>query len=273
MLSDQNWKAKWICIGGGTSGFGLSLAEEFALRGAKVAIVGRDEERGRAALEKLRQSASEETCFFAVDLANEKVVEDSRWHQWLEEVDISVAVAAAGRSDRGYLASIRSDEFDGLWRANVLSSFNFSRACLGSLRRAGGTLVHVASLAGVVAAPGLAAYPTVKHALVGMSRQWRLELADDGIHVLTFMPGPIQRAESDQGRYDQLVASRQLPDDLKQPAGSKHVRLLDPVKLRQRLIQAIERGERELVIPSKARWLAGLGNLFPSLFAKFLSKR
>ncbi len=272
MLTNEPWKNEWVCLGGGTSGFGLALAGEFALKGAKVAILGRSVERGEQAVEQLKNSGGSEVLFFKVDLADPAGIENSAWTDWLKTVKLKAAIAAAGESDRGYLASIPSEEITRLWRINVVSSLLFSQACLPSLKQSRGTLVHIASLAGIVASPGLGGYPTVKHALVGMSRQMRLEVARDGVRVLTVCPGPIQRSKEQEGRYDALIAKRNLPDELKQAAGSSMVKAIAPAELARRTITAIERGELELVIPGKAKWLAGLGNLFPSLFSRFLTK-
>lgn len=270
MSTNGPWKNEWVCIGGGTSGFGLTLAGEFALKGAKVAILGRDLERGRQAVEQLKHSHGAEVRFFNVDLTEPSSIEASEWPTWTETVHLKAAIAAAGESDRGYVSGLTSDELTRLWKINVITALLFSRTCLPSLQRSGGTLVHIASLAGIVASPGLGGYPTVKHALVGLSRQMRLEVARDGVRVLTVCPGPIQRSQEQEGRYDALVAKRNLPEELKQAAGSSLVKMLEPVQLARRTILAIERQELELVLPGKVKLLAGLGNVFPSLFARFL---
>jgi uncharacterized protein len=263
------WKDRWVCIGGGTSGFGLSLAKEFALRGAKVAILGRNRQQGDEAVNQLQKLSRTEICFFSVDLADTSSVANSEWNTWVNSKNLALAIAAAGLSDRGYLASITDDELNQLWRSNVLTALHFSQICLPRLKEESGTLVHIGSLAGLLAKPGLGGYAVVKHALTAMSRQFRFEWAKHGIHVLLVSPGPIQRDDQDQ-RYDKLVQAKQLPDELRKPGGGANLKPIEPVWLCRRIIQAIERREQELVVPSKARWLAGLGNLFPSWFDRFL---
>ena len=273
MAIRSTWKDRWVCVGGGTAGFGLQLAEEFARRGANVAIVGRDRNRGQAALEKLKSTGSGKMIFFSADLADEKAVEHSDWKLWLDDAKLDVAVAAAGKSDRGFLMQLSTAELDVLLRTNLYSSFCFSKATEMPLQRGTGTLVHIASLAGIVASPGMGGYSIAKHAVVAMSRQLRLELADKKIRVLLVCLGPIQRQPSDEGRYDDLVSSRDLPDSLKKPAGGANLKPLDPSMLCDRIIAAIESGKKELVLPSKVRWLASLSNLWPGLLDFFLKKR
>lgn len=272
MASRSTWKDRWVCIGGGTAGFGLLLAQEFARRGANVAIVGRDAQRGDAAVETLRTIGNGTFKLFSVDLANESAVECSEWKTWLHDFDLDVAIAAAGKSDRGFLMQLSSEDLESLLRTNLYSSFIFSKATQVSLKRRAGTLVHIASLSGIVAAPGMGGYSIAKHGLVAMSRQLRLELAEDGIRVLLVCPGPIQRAPAECGRYDELVQSRNLPESLKKPGGGANLKAVDPAWLCDRIITAIETQMKELILPSKVRWLASLGGLWPGIFDYVLKK-
>ncbi len=273
MASRSTSKDRWVCIGGGTAGFGLQLAQEFARRGANVAIIGRDPNRGEAAIESLRTIGKGAFRLFCVDLANEKAVECSEWKAWLHDIDLDVAIAAVGKSDRGFLTQLSSADLESLLRINLYSSFVFSKATQESLKRGMGTLVHIASLAGIVAAPGMGGYSIAKHALVAMSRQWRLELAEHAIRVLLVCPGPIQRELGDLGRYDELVEDRNLPESLKKPGGGANLKAIDPAWLCDRIIKAIDSKKKELIVPSKVRWLASLGELWPGILDYMLKKQ
>lgn len=264
------WRHKTVCIAGGTAGLGYTMAMEFALRGAKVVILGRNEKRGKEAESKLRAETQAEIQFFSVDFAEVNATRDSIWfREWLVSAKLDVAISAIGRSDRGYLADVTRSEFDEQYLTNVWTSLVFSQACREQLLRQHGTLVHIASLAGIIAAPGMGAYSISKHGVVAMSRQLRVEWQRDGISVLLVAPGPIKRSDSGH-RYDALVEAKGLSSDLGKPGGGANLKAIDPQWLSQRVIRAIERHERELVIPSKARLLAALGNFFPSLFDWYL---
>ncbi len=274
MATSSEWKDRWVCIGGGTAGFGLVLARQFARRGANVAILGRDQSRAESAAVELRTLSKGEIVAFSVDLADVDSIQTSKWREWLAETNLSVAIAAAGKSDRGYLMQLSINELEQLLRMNVYSSFNFSKATHDALRRDSGTLVHIASLAGIVAAAGMGGYSIAKHAVVAMSRQLRLELKSLGIRVLLVCPGPIQHKElSTNGRYDDLVHERELPASLKKPAGGASLKILDSEQLAVQIIAAIQQGKKELVLPSKVRWLASLGVLWPWFFDYMLKIR
>jgi uncharacterized protein len=273
MAAKSSWNARWVCIGGGTAGFGFQLAQAFARRGANVAVVGRDLERGDIAVEALRKLGSGTFRCFGVDLADEQAIEVSEWKAWLQTVKLDVAIAAAGKSDRGYIDQLSLADLESMMRTNLYSSFGFSKTTEESLKQGKGTLVHIASLAGIVAAPGMGGYSIAKHALVAMSRQLRIELAEAHVRVLLVCPGPIRREPTESGRYDDLVKERSLPESLKQPAGGAKLKAIEPVWLCDRIIASIERNKKELIVPFKAQWLASLGGLWPGLLDYTLGKR
>ena len=290
MTKVDQWRGRWTCIGGGSAGLGFVLARHLVRQGANVAIVGRDPIRLKEARENLKSIASAagtngKIDAFSIDLSTSQdlssseassysIQEWTRWREWLSDNRLDLAIAAAGMSDRGYLIQLTTADLQSLWEANVLTAFNFSQLCRESLARGNGSLVHIASLAGIVAAPGMGAYSLAKHALVALSRQLRLELAPDGIRVLLVCPGPIANLEHQgnlehAGRYDNLVVKRQLPDELKKPAGGKKVRSVDAEWIAEKILRAARDGSKELVVPSKVKLLVALGSLFPS-FSDFL---
>lgn len=273
-------------MGGGSAGLGLVLARHLVRQGANVAIVGRDRGRLASAVEDLKALATQystkgKIVSFSVDLANSQSPQandspgDSngdlaRWMDWLDEVSLDLAVAAAGKSDRGYLSQLTIGDLRAIFEANVSTSFAFGQHCSESLSRGKGTLVHISSLAGIVAATGMGAYSIAKHGVVALSRQLRLELASKGIRVLLVCPGPVANVEH-QGRYDELVKQRELSAELAKPAAGNKVRSIDADLLAEKILLAVEAGTKELVIPGKVRWLAALGILFPS-FADYMLK-
>ncbi|MDZ4853035.1 MAG: SDR family NAD(P)-dependent oxidoreductase [Pirellulaceae bacterium] len=265
MAIDSTWKDRWVCIGGGTSGLGLVLAQQFTQRGANVAIIGRDHARAALAADKLRKLGTGTILAFCVDLSDEQAIRTSEWMQWLSKARLDVAIAAAGKSDRGFVTQLTQTDLEELFRINLFSSFNFSKVTEDALARGHGSLVHIASLAGIVAKPGMGGYSMVKHAVVAMSRQLRTELVDKGIHVLLVCPGPVQRDSSTIGRYDELVEERQLPESLKKPAGGTNLKAIAPQLLAEKIVAAIEQKKKELILPAKARWLAGLSAIWPGI--------
>ncbi len=290
MKDIKQWQGRWACVGGGSAGLGLVLARHLVRQGANVAIVGRDRARLAAAVEDLKALATQcsttgKIVSFSVDLASSQNADErsqpidsshasfdyKQWIEWLSTVQLDLAIAAAGKSDRGYLGQISLDDLRSIFEANVSTSFTFSQHCMESLSRGNGTLVHIGSLAGIVAAPGMGAYSIAKHAVVALSRQLRLELAPKGVHVLLVCPGPVTNAEH-VWRYDELVKKRELPPEFSKPAGGNKVRSIDADLLAGKILKAVEAGTKEFVIPGKVRWLVALGMIFPS-FADYMLRK
>jgi len=117
-------------------------------------------------------------------------------------------------------------------------------------------------LASKSAARFLGGYPATKFAVAAYSQQLRLELAEDGVHVLLVCPGPIARPDAG-ARYDDVA--HDLPAAARQPGGGVKVRGLDPDDLARRILHACQRRSPELVVPARARWLFAIQQLWPRL--------
>ena len=72
---------------------------------------------------------------------------------------------------------------------NVRGAFLVTRAATPLLRESRGWIVNVASIAGTIAAPGLAAYGASKAALISLTRSLNAELGEDGIRACALCPG------------------------------------------------------------------------------------
>ena len=85
------------------------------------------------------------------------------------------------------------DVFARVLAVNVLGSFHVAKHALKAMRT-GGSLVLNSSVVGLTSDPGIAAYATSKHALVGLMRTAAKEVAPRGIRVNTIHPGPVDNA-------------------------------------------------------------------------------
>jgi NAD(P)-dependent dehydrogenase (short-subunit alcohol dehydrogenase family) len=76
---------------------------------------------------------------------------------------------------------------------NVLGPFHVAKHALRAMRP-GGSLILNSSVVGLTSDPGIAAYATSKHALVGLMRTAAKEVAGRGIRVNSIHPGPVDNA-------------------------------------------------------------------------------
>jgi len=85
------------------------------------------------------------------------------------------------------------DVFDRVLAVNVKGPFLVAKHALAAMRD-GGSLIINSSVVGLTADPGIVAYATSKHALVGLMRTAAKEVAARGIRVNTLHPGPVDNA-------------------------------------------------------------------------------
>jgi short-subunit dehydrogenase len=231
-------------------------------RGARVAIVA----RGKDALEKAAAALREkggDVLTIAADVTNHDGVRHVAEAVQTAFGGLDLLCHCAGKSMRGDAVSTTVAEYRDLWETNFLSAVECIQAFAEPLAESRGHIVLVGSLASKVAPRYLGAYPTSKFPLAALAQQLRLELADDGIHVLLVCPGPIARDEENErlGRY--VSRPVEIPAAAHQPAGGAKVRAVDPKWLAERILRACERRQPELVVPARARLLFAISQLSP----------
>lgn len=273
MANSSMWKDRWAIVGGGTSGLGLELVRALASQGAHVAMIGRNRERLDMAVQTATNAGAASAIGFSVDLNCPEQFDDwAVFRDWLRDNDVDLLINATGRSDRGPLEMLNSQEILELFHDNVLSTWNLIKLALDSIKRSSGVIVNIGSLAGLIATPNMGGYAITKSALTAMTRQLRFELERYGVGVMLVCPGPIRREDSGH-RYAGLSKSRGLDDpSLSAPAAGAQLKLIDPVHLSHQILNAAHQRRLEIVIPSKAKWLAGLMPIWPWLGGRILQR-
>jgi uncharacterized protein len=260
----SDWRGKRAVITGGSAGLGRALAGELADRGARVAIVARGQDALNTTADELRGKGGE-VLTVAADVTNRDGVQHLADAVQRAFGGVDLFCHCAGRSMRGTALGTPVAEYRDLWETNFLSAVECIQALAESLSQNHGHIVLIGSLASKVAPRYLGAYPTSKFPLAALAQQLRLELVDQGIHVLLVCPGPITREDEnkDLGRY--VDRSVDIPAAAHQPGGGAKVGTIDPQWLARRILHACDDRRAELVVPSRARWLFAISQLSPSL--------
>jgi NAD(P)-dependent dehydrogenase (short-subunit alcohol dehydrogenase family) len=181
---------KVALVTGGGSGLGRATAVAFAEGGASVLVADIDDLGGQETVD-LVGAAGAEALFVRTDVTNPAEVTAMVAATVAAFGRLDYAVNNAGTTGKGGLtADYDMDDWHRTIRLNLDSVFY----CLHSeipvmLSQGGGSIVNVASGAGLVGFAGLPAYVASKHGVVGLTRASALEYAAQGIRIKCICPG------------------------------------------------------------------------------------
>lgn len=179
-----------VVVSGASSGIGRATALLLSQRGARVALLGRDEARLRAAHAEL---SGEGHVWRAVDLAGEFDAAGLIGGLVTEVGPLSGLVCAAGIQIVRPLRVMSREDVRQTLRVNVESALELVQQFRVKTHRApNASVVMVSSVMGTVGQPGQSAYCASKSAVNGLVRSLSLELAREGLRINSVAPGMVE---------------------------------------------------------------------------------
>jgi short-subunit dehydrogenase len=195
-----------VLVTGASSGIGMGLAEEFARRGAALAISGRDRDRLTATAEACRAHGATVHELVA-DLGDPAAVDGLAADALAALGGVDILVNNAGIPKRRHTRELDAGTVDTVMQVNFLGPIRLTLALLPQMiERGGGRMINVSSVAATLSSPGESAYDASKAALSVFSEAMAIDLWDDGIKVLVVYPGVVDTPLFTQPDNDPFTA-------------------------------------------------------------------
>ncbi len=240
---------KVVLITGASEGLGAACAEAFRERDAKLVLTARSED-------KLKQVGRDDALVVAGDITlpeTRQRVCDAALERF-GAIDILINNAGAGLYAPAW--NTPPDQMRALFELNLIAPVEMVRLVTPGMRaRRSGAIVNVSSIAGKVTLPWLPLYSASKAALGAVTDALRMELAEDGIHVMGVYPGYVVT-----GFRDHTIAGKP-PRGVEESSTFR----VGAAECAAEIVRGLERDARSLVVPRVGWLLAAAKRLLPGV--------
>ncbi|QRE76630.1 SDR family oxidoreductase [Methylobacterium aquaticum] len=244
-----------IVITGGSSGIGLATARMAARAGARVVLASRNAEALATIQEEIEAAGGQATHVVAdvgrrqdvQAIADKAVQRFGGFDTWVNDAGISIY---------GRLEEVSDEDHDRLFQTNFWGVVYGSLVAAPYLRRRGGAIVNLGSIASDLAIPLQGMYSASKHAIRGFTDALRMELDQDRapVSVTLIKPAAIDTPFPQHAR-NYLDREPKLPPPVYHPDEVAHA-----------ILHAAVHPQREIIVGGGGRAMTGLKKLAPGAF-------
>jgi hypothetical protein len=237
-------------VTGASSGIGYELTNCFAADGTDVVLVARREQRLEEIAADLEAQYDITATVIAMDLATPEGPRDLFADLESRDVAIETLVNNAGFGSYGRFDETDLDTELSMIDLNVKAVTSLTKLFVGPMvERGRGTVLNVASMAGIAPTPTQAVYSSTKAYILSFSEAIAHELAPEGITVTAVCPGPVDTAFFDQGDLDE--------------AGIDDDSFNEPESVARAAYDGMQNGKRVVIPSTKMKALAQLKRALP----------
>ena len=189
-MTEGSFSGKVAIVTGGARGIGFAVAKMLAGGGADIAIWDVLEEAAKESAKEI-QGLGVKAIALKVDVTSAAEVEKAAGETVKALDGVSILVNNAGITRDGMFLRMDESDWDLVLAINLKGAFLCTKAVARKMRKTGGSIVNMASVAGITGNAGQANYSASKAGLMGLTKTCARELARYGIRVNAVAPGYI----------------------------------------------------------------------------------
>jgi NAD(P)-dependent dehydrogenase (short-subunit alcohol dehydrogenase family) len=210
-------EGKVALVTGAAGGIGRGIALKFAREGAQVGVLDLNEEQCQVVVDEIVRDGGQAQALEA------NITDESQVKTVVQTLrdrlgPVTVLVNNAAVMPAGRLHETSLEDFDRCVAVNLRGTYFVCRAVIPHMLEAGhGSIIHMASVTGILGLPGLAVYSATKGALIALARAMSTDYAPQCIRVNAVSPGTI-----DSPMLHNFVASQSDPDRIRRQFDQMH---------------------------------------------------
>lgn len=188
-MSIFSLKGKTAIVTGGASGIGKAIAQKFAIQGANVHIIELSKEEGNRIVAEIIKDGGKAKSY-ECDVSRQKEVRDVVM-QISKGRAIDILINNAGIAHVGNVENTTEDDMDRIYQVNIKGVYNCIHAVIPFMKKGGGCIINMASIASVIGLADRFAYSMSKGAALTMTYSIAKDYLEYGIRCNSISPARI----------------------------------------------------------------------------------
>ena len=249
-------------VTGGASGIGRALAEELAKRGCEVLLADLQIELAEEVASEIHVSGGKVRAM-KIDVTNFSAMEQMVQETVKRTGRLDYFFNNAGIGIGGNVNHYGIEDWNQIIGINLRGVINGVQAAYQIMMKQGfGHIVNTGSMAGLMPGPGVVAYATTKHAVVGLSKSLRAEAAEMGVRVSVLCPGVIRTPILEGGKYGRILMD--IPPERLSRMWEK-LKPMSPNIFAKKVLNSVAKNKAIIILPLWWKLFWWINRLSPSL--------